>query len=153
MKLVLPANWLHTDNPFFYSELFRINKEMFDLSHSYADFCSRIDNRKMGEYLAKREWAANVFIACKLGKTGLAKTLAFPAINSFSELFDADSKPNAELAEWLKANMLTELSYYFEGIRRSDGILIIAQYNSIIGSRWLALLPTDAKIPTTFRIR
>ena len=102
--------------------------------------------------------------------TYLAKQLAFPEISQFSELFgDIEEKQDRAFAEkavisnWLRyspshkseyrepklivldyirTNMLPidYDSIYFEAIDRDNKWLIIAKYNQIIGSRWLALV-------------
>jgi hypothetical protein len=158
MKVKLP-NWkgLHMDQAIYWSELFRLNPRLFNRSYSFDDFCRRISPQgklSLGAYMAKHKWAANVFTACKLGKTGLAHALTFPEVNKFSELFNADGSPNAKLAAWLKENMLEITGgHYTEVIKRSDGFLIVQKYNCILGSRYLALLPTTARIPKNVRVQ
>ena len=103
----------------------------------------------------------------------VGKPLAFPEINDFSELFgNLEDKQNYEFADksvisnWLlfrdhhseyrqpsetmlayvRDNMLPVDydSIYFTVTDRGDGTtLICAQYNQILGSRWLAFVDTD----------
>ena len=103
----------------------------------------------------------------------VGKTLAFPDMTDFSELFgNQEPKQNYEFAEksvisnWLlfsdhhseyrqptdktlqyvRANMLPVDydSIYFEVINREDGTsLVTAKYNQILGSRWLAFVDTE----------
>lgn len=58
----------------------------------------------------------------------------------------AHVRPSPDLVTFLRANMI-DVDYdsiYFRAIHRGDGTtLVIAQYNQIIGSRWLALLQTS----------
>ena len=55
----------------------------------------------------------------------------------------ASVTPSAGLLDYISKNMLLikHDEIYFKAIPRSDGLLIVANYNVIIGSRWLALLP------------
>ena len=105
----------------------------------------------------------------------LPRPVAFPAIESFSELFPELTLEKQEhpfqgsavtnwiqirdrgayrhkravlpqwLIDWCQENMLPVNydSIYFTVTIRDDGALICAQYNQIIGSRWLALVDAD----------
>jgi hypothetical protein len=102
------------------------------------------------------------------------KTVAFPEVSKFSDLFgNIEPKQNREFAdkavisnwllysdhhseyraptektlEYVRNNMLPVDydSIYFRVIDRGDNeTLIVAQYNQIIGSRWLAFIKTDS---------
>lgn len=52
-----------------------------------------------------------------------------------------DVKPTAQVVKWLTENMGVPGSVYFEITQRADGYLVTVNYNHIIGSRYLALLP------------
>jgi len=54
-------------------------------------------------------------------------------------------KPRPQLVDFIKSNMLPidNDSIYFELTGRVDGILVAAKNNVILGSRWLALLPSS----------
>jgi hypothetical protein len=55
-------------------------------------------------------------------------------------------RPNDRLINFIKVSMVP-IDYdqiYFEIVARVDGVLVIAKYNKILGSRWLALLPSSA---------
>ena len=55
-------------------------------------------------------------------------------------------KPRKEVLTFLRESMLNIDwdHYYFKGVERADGTtLILCQYNSIIGSRWLSLVDSE----------
>lgn len=149
-KIKFP-NWkgLHMDSAIYWLELFKLNPKLTKKSNSFQDFCRRVSpNGKLslGAHMAKHKWAENVFIAFKLDKW-TASPLAFPTADKVSDIFNADGSPKPELKAWLKDNMLSDLRYYFRAVKRTDGILILAQYDQIIGSRYLALLPVNQELP------
>jgi hypothetical protein len=55
-------------------------------------------------------------------------------------------RPNEKLIEFISDNMfpIDHDRIYFEIVARVDGVLVMAKYNKILGSRWLALLPSSS---------
>jgi len=52
--------------------------------------------------------------------------------------------PCRKVIDYLKEQNVVELELYFSAVDRGDNeTLIIAQYDQIIGSRWLAIVRTD----------
>lgn len=58
-------------------------------------------------------------------------------------------KPTAALIEHVKEHCVVADAgpFYFEIINRGDELLVIWKYNSIIGGRWITVLPTDTVLP------
>lgn len=54
-------------------------------------------------------------------------------------------KPKQEIIDFINKNMFISDydSIYFEVIGRIDGVLVLAKNNKILGSRWLAVLPSS----------
>lgn len=89
------------------------------------------------------------------------KTIAFPDIHDFRELFDLTekgagaylygsnfdqhfssyAKPKPFVASWIEEHMLNDMRMYFQATYRADDdVLISAKYESILGDRWLAIV-------------
>lgn len=76
-----------------------------------------------------------------------------PVISTFCQItgpgiegyYTADAVPNAVLDKYIAENMLEiEGGVYFKIVCREHGsALVIVEYNSIIGDRWLAEIQTD----------
>lgn len=54
-------------------------------------------------------------------------------------------KANARVVEWINQHMIRSDydDWYFQLVRRDDGLLVIVKNNQIIASRWLALLDAE----------
>jgi hypothetical protein len=114
-----------------------------------------------GPYIKKQK------VGGKIVET-LVRDIVFDSINTFDELFKSASKtkaqgliycmisgqdqahsslyvePNEMLKEFVKTKML-DFEVYYEIVIYDDGTaLVLAKYQSILGSRWLADIKTDS---------
>lgn len=79
-----------------------------------------------------------------------------PGINSYFQVSKVEkgyshsfwAKPSERLVDWIVFNMMSSCGVHFEIIIHDDGLaLIIAEYEQIIGGRWLAMVDASTVPP------